>query len=32
MYKSWALLMTHLKDERGYSHLIELISGDDLIK
>jgi hypothetical protein len=26
------LLMTHLKDDQGYSHLIELITGDDLIK
>jgi hypothetical protein len=24
--------MTHLKDDRGYSSLIELINGDDSIK
>jgi hypothetical protein len=32
VYKSWALLMTHLKDDRGYSSLIELVNGDDSIK
>jgi hypothetical protein len=24
--------MTHLKDDRGYSSLIELVNGDDSIK
>jgi hypothetical protein len=32
VYKSWALLMTHLKDDRGYSSLIESVYSDDLIK